>query len=270
VSFNLVDEADATYQRFVEHPPTGAIVHKILYYDNPYLSAKSRQDMEDDKARDFHMYEHIWLGLPLKISDAVILNKKYTVRAFDDDLWQSAPRLHFGADFGFANDPSTLNRYFTIESEATKKRKLYIEYEAYGTHVELDEMPEFYDSVPGSRDWPIKADCARPETISHLRRKGFNISAAEKWDGSVKDGIAHLRGFDQIIIHPRCIETAREARLWRYKVDPKIVDPNGNPQVLPIVVDKHNHTWDGIRYGLDGYIQRSGAVGVWERLGQMA
>ncbi len=270
VSFNLVDEADATYQRFVEHPPTGAIVHKILYYDNPYLSAKSRQDIEDDKARDFHMYEHIWLGMPLKISDAVILNKKYVVRSFDPDLWQQAPKLHFGADFGFANDPSTLCRYFTIESEATKKRKLYIEYEAYGSHVEIDEMPEFYDSVPGSRDWPIGADCSRPETISHLRRKGFNIYGAEKWDGSVKDGIAHLRGFDQIVIHPRCTETAREARLWRYKTDPKMVDPNGNPMVLPIVIDKHNHTWDGIRYGLDGYIQRSGAVGVWERLGKAA
>ena len=269
VSFNLVDEADATYQRFVEHPPTGAIVHKILYTDNPYLSAKSRQDMEDDKARDFHMYEHIWLGMPLKITDAIILNKKYVVMAFDAELWKEAPRLFYGADFGFANDPSTLIRYFAIEHEATKKRKLYIEHEAYGTHVEIDEMPEFYDSVPGARDWPIKADSARPETISHLRRKGFNISAAEKWEGCVKDGIAHLRGFDQIIIHPRCTETAREARLWRYKTDPKQVDENGNAKVLPIVVDAHNHSWDGIRYGLDGYIQRSGAVGVWERLGKM-
>jgi phage terminase large subunit len=129
-------------------------------------------------------------------------------------------------------------------------------------------MPEFYDSVPGARDWPIGADCARPETISHLRRKGFNISGAEKWDGSVKDGITHLRGFDEIVIHSRCVETANEARLYRYKTDPKTVDEHGNPKVLPIVIDKHNHCWDGIRYGLDGYIQRSGALGVWDRLGR--
>lgn len=268
VSFNLIDEADATYQRFVSKPPTGAIVHKILYLDNPYLSAKSRQDMEDDKARDFHMYEHIWLGLALKISDAIILNKKYVVRAFDDDLWKKAFRLHYGADFGFANDPSTLIRYFPIEEDEDGKRRLYVSHEAYGTHVELDEMPEFYDSVPGSRDWPIGADCSRPETISHLRRRGFNIYGAEKWDGCVKDGIAHLRGFDEIVIHPRCTETAKEARYWRYKTDPKQVDANGNEKVLPIVLPGNDHCWDGIRYGLDGYIQRSGAVGVWARLGR--
>lgn len=270
ISFNLINESDATYQRFVVKPPTGAVVHKLTYLDNPYMSERTRQDMEDDKARDYHLYEHIWLGMPLKISDAIIFNQKYVVREFADDLWRSAERLFFGADFGFANDPSTLLRYFAIEKDTDGKRRLYIEYEAYGTHVELDDMPEFYDSVPLSRDWPIGADAARPETISYLRRKGFNIAAADKWEGCVKDGITHLRSFHEIVIHPRCVKTAEEARLYRYKTDPKQVDEYGNEKVLPIIVDAHNHCWDGIRYGLDGYIQRSGAIGVWERLGRAA
>ena len=100
-----------------------------------------------------------------------------------------------------------------------------------------------------------------------LRGQGFAVSAAEKWDGSVKDGIAHLRGYDEIVIHTRCTNTANEARLWRYKVDPKRVDANGQPEVLPIVVDKNNHAWDGARYGLDGYIMRGGELGIWARLG---
>lgn len=267
VSFNLINKSDATYQRFVEHPPTGAIVHKLTYLDNPFLSSRSRQDMEDLKAKDFHLYEHVWLGEELKVSNAIIFNQKYVVRDFSPELYKEAFRLFFGADFGFANDPSTLLRYFVIEKDHDGKRRLYIEYEAYGTHVELDEMPQFYDDIPLSRDWPIKGDCSRPETISHLRRKGFNISGAEKWDGCVKDGITHLRGFDEIVIHPRCVKTAEEARLYKYKTDPKQVDENGNEKVLPIVVDAYNHCWDAIRYGLDGYIMRSGAVGVWERLG---
>mgnify|MGYP000470395482 CR=1 FL=1 len=32
----------------------------------------------------------------------------------------------------------------------------------------------------------------------------------------------------------------------------------------------NDRAWDGIRYGLDGYIQRSGALGQWERLGRQA
>jgi len=267
VTFNLITTDAPTYQRFVANPPTDAIVVKLTYLDNPYLSARSRADMEDLKAKDFHLYEHVWLGEELKISDAIIFNRKYVVREFSPELWRKAFKVHYGADFGFANDPSTLLRYFPIEKDEDNKRRLYIEYEAYGTHIDLDDMPEFYDSVPGSRDWPIGADCSRPETISHLKRKGFNIYGADKWDGCVKDGITHLRAFDEIVIHPRCVQMAEEARLYKYKTDPKVVDEYGNEKVLPIIVDKFNHCWDGIRYGFDGYIQRSGALGQWARLG---
>jgi phage terminase large subunit len=261
VSFNLIDEADATYQRFVAKTRHNSIVHKLNYDSNPYFGGVLRDEMEEDKENDYHLYEHVWLGMSLKISNAVVFSGKYRVAEFDDNLWKQAPRLLYGNDFGFSQDPTALIRMFVLE------RTLYIEYEAVATGVDLDEMPELYDSVPGSRDWPIKADSARPETISHLRRKGFAISAAEKWDGSVKDGITHIRGFKEVVIHPRCPRTAEEFRLYKYKVDKNQVDENGQPQVLPVLVDKHNHCIDGIRYGLDGHIKRSGSIGMWERLG---
>ena len=45
-----------------------------------------------------------------------------------------------------------------------------------------------------------------------MRRHGFpGIRAADKWPGSVEDGISFLRGLDDIIIHPRCKYTAEEA-----------------------------------------------------------
>lgn len=268
VSFNMDDENDATYRRFVAQPRTDSIVHKVNYDSNPFFTEKSRKDMEDDKTNDFHLYEHVWLGMPKKISKAIILSEKYVVRDFDDDLWRKADRLRYGADFGFSQDPSTLLRSFILEEDG--KRRLYVSHEAYGVGIELDDMPAFYDQVPGSRDWPIKADGARPETISYIRRQGFNISAADKWDGSVKDGIAHLRAYHEIVIHPRCPKTAAEAFNYRYKVDPKIVDAQGQPQVLPIVVDKHNHCWDAERYALDGEIQRGGTLAQWAKLGQVA
>ncbi len=283
VTYNLVNENDATHFRFVNEDGTpkrsNSIVHKINYDSNPFFGGTLKEEMEDDRATDYELYEHIWLGMPLRKSNAIIFNGKVRVEAFDDDLWKQADRLFYGADFGFANDPNVLTRSFILEPTPGRprdgKRRLYVSHAQYGWHVDLDDMPAMYDKVPGSRDWPIKADAARPETISHLRRRGFIIDAAEKWDGCVKDGITHLRGFDEIVIHERCKgkeaarpELVEEAYLYRYKTDPKIVDERGQPQVLPVVIDKHNHGWDGIRYSLDGYIQRSGELGMWARLGR--
>lgn len=266
VTYNLIEEEDATHQRFVINPRRNSIVHKVNFDSNPYFPQVLRDEMEDDKANDYHLYEHIWLGLPLRISNAIIFSGKYRVEQFDEELWREAERLFFGADFGFAQDPNTLIRCFVIKTG--KERRLYIEYEAYGVGVELDEMSELYDAVPLSRAWPIKADSARPETISYLRGQGFQMSAADKWEGCVKDGITHIRGFTEVIIHPRCVKTAQEFHLYRYKVDKTQVDSNGQPQVLPIIVDKNNHCIDALRYALDKYIQRSGSVAQWIALGE--
>lgn len=272
MTFNLEDEADPAYKMFVEKERPRSIVHKLNFDSNPYFPAELREEMETDKANDYQLYEHIWLGMPLRISDAMVFGGKYRVADFPADLWKNAERPFYGLDFGYAQDPCALIRYFPIERDdfwaKDGKRRLFIEHEAYDTGVELDEMPEWMEKVPGVRDWPIKADSARPETISHLRRRGFNVSAAEKWEGCVKDGITHLRGFHEIVIHERCTNMAKEARLYRYKVDDRQRDEKGRPMVLPVAVDKHNHAWDAVRYGLDGYIMRSGDLGIWQRLGK--
>lgn len=47
-----------------------------------------------------------------------------------------------------------------------------------------------------------------------------------------------------------------------------IVLPDVPGEVLPVIVDKNNHGWDGIRYGLDGHIQNAGGLGVWAKLAE--
>lgn len=243
VTWNPERDGSATDKRFRKNPPDNAVVVEMNYDDNPWFPSVLEDERLNDQARlDSATYAWIWEGAYLENSDKQVLANKYVVQSFPDDLWQQADRLLFGADFGFAKDPNTLLRQFILND------CLYIEYEAYGVGVELDHMPAFYDKIPEARKWPIKADSARPETISYLKRQGFNISAAKKWQGSVEDGITHLRGFKQIIIHPRCKETAKEARLYSYKTD------RVTGEVLPVILDANNHCWDAVRYGLDGYI----------------
>lgn len=253
VTFNPNEESDPTYQKFVVNPPDRCISALVNYDQNPNFPDVLRSEMEFMKRTDYESYLNVWEGKPKTRSDAAVL-KRWRVEDFDDDLWRKADRLFFGADFGFAQDPSTLVRCFILDN------RLYVDHEAYGVGVEIDETPQLYESVPYARDYPIYADCARPETISYLRRQGFNIDAVDKWQGSVEDGIAHLNGFEEIVIHERCKNTAKEARLYQYKVDRITGD------ILPVLVDKHNHCIDALRYSLNGYIQRRGAMGVWARL----
>lgn len=266
ISYNPENDDDPIYTYLVKSPPPGCVIRHINFDQNPFFTAELEMERQrylqriDEADNDTERkqaqadYDHVWLGEFKTINEALILSGKIRLEEFDSELWRQADRLLFGTDFGFSQDPLVLTRSFILND------CLYIEYEAYGISVELDEMAEFYRSVPGSEEWPIKADNARPETISYLSRQGFSISAADKWSGSVEDGIAHLRAFKKIIIHPRCRHTYDESKMYSYKRDSK------TKEVLPVIVDKFNHCWDAVRYSLDGYIQRRGALGTWSKL----
>lgn len=245
LTFNPLTVDDPT-NVFLENPPPNALVRKVNYADNPYFPEVLREQMEWDKQNDFEKYLHVWEGYPLTISDAQVFKGRFVVEPIPEDLWKKADRLFFGADFGFARDPSTLVRCFILDN------RLYIDHEAYGVGVEIDELPQLYRSVPGADQWPIKGDSSRPETISYLRRHGYNIDGAEKWPDSIEEGINFIKSFDKVVIDPRCKHTADEFRLYSYKTD-RLTD-----EVLPVVLDKNNHTIDALRYSLCDYIKARG------------
>jgi phage terminase large subunit len=245
LTFNPLTVDDPT-NVFIENPPPNAYVRKVNYWDNPFFPEVLREQMEWDKQNDFEKYLHVWEGYPLTISDAQVFKGRFVVEPIPEDLWKKADRLFFGADFGFARDPSTLVRSFIFDN------KLFIDQEAYGVGVEIDELPQLYRSVPGADQWPIKGDSARPETISYLRRHGYNIDGAEKWPDSIEEGINFIKSFDKVVIDPRCKHTADEFRLYSYKTD-RLTD-----EVLPVVLDKNNHTIDALRYAMVDYIKARG------------
>lgn len=249
VTLNPDEETDPTYQRFIKSPPPGAVVVRMNWRDNPWFPDELRAEMEYLRRVDYDAYLHVWEGECRKRSDAQILAGKWRVEWFEPDLAWDGP--YQGVDWGFANDPTTLLRMWIDRTKPTGPR-LMIEHEAWGLRVDLDDTPELFDHVPQAREIMTLADSARPETISHMNNHGYpNISGAEKWPGSVEDGIAFLRSFAEIVIHTRCTHTAQEARLYSYKID-KLTQI-----VLAQVEDKHNHCWDAIRYALQPLIKQS-------------
>lgn len=272
VSFNPEDEKAHTYTWFCKNAPPNAKVIEMNYLDNPWFDEPLRTEMEYDKAHDPDKYQHVWMGKPKKYAAALIFGKKIRKEEFPEP--PAGTRFFYGCDFGFSADPTSLIRMFhqlvdhgPLCKAGCKKRhvNLYIDYEAYGHGVELSDLHAFFNTVPDVHKWKIRAESARPDTISFLKKnsadgtvKGFNIVAAEKGANSVEDGIQFLLAFDAIIIHPRCKGTWDDFNNYKWQVDKVTGD------ILAVPVDASNHSCDAARYALEPYMKAK--TTIWEAM----
>lgn len=257
ITYNPENADDPTDLRFwqAQDLPDVWRAH-VNWSDNPFFPEELDKQRRYMQTSDPDAYAHVWGGGYRMVSDAQIFKGKYKVESFTAP--DSATFYH-GMDFGFANDPAAVVRAF-IDPH---RQAIMIDYAVFGHGIPLNDLPDFIKQVPTAERWPIKADNSRPETINFLSGKGFNISGAEKWDGSIKDGIEHLRGYaGGVVIHERCHEMIDEAKLYRYKTDPL-----NEKTVLPVIIDKFNHGWDALRYGMGDLIRRSSPYEVLAKLG---
>jgi phage terminase large subunit len=235
-------------KRFRLRTPRRAGIVELNYPDNPFFTkVLNEQRKEDQELLEPAMYAHVWEGAYLENSEAQILHDKVRVSEFTPQADWEGP--YHGMDFGFANDPTTAVRCWVNPNT----RALLVEYEAYKVGLELDDTADYVNErIPEFEDYESRADSARPESISYLKRHGIpNIKAVLKWPGSVADGIAHLRSYSEIVIHPRCKETIRESRLYSYKRD------KATNEVQPEPIDLYNHCIDAIRYAVQKRIKRA-------------
>ncbi len=245
VSFNPDREEDATYQRFVVNPPRDCKSVLINYMDNPWFPEVLRREMEYCKEVDYSKYEHVWLGKTILNTETQVFHDKFEMKEFETP---EGVEFFYGADWGFAADSTAITRCF-IQDQC-----LYVDYEAGGVGIEFEELPALFESIPDVHKWQIRADNARPETISYVKRQGFNIVGCPKWKGSVEDGIEYMRSFRRIYVHTRCPRTYNEFKFYSYKQD------KNTGMVLPIILDKDNHYIDSLRYGLNPYIQKNVSI----------
>jgi phage terminase large subunit len=235
-----------------EHPPPRSKVVKVNYTENKWFPRVLREEMEYDKRRDPDRYAHVWLGEYQRKSQARVF-RNWTV---DDFETPADARFMFGADWGFAVDPTVLIRCFI------KGRTLFVDHEVWKIGCEVDFTPALfagYDTrdpprwrnpygwpgIPGALKWPLRADSANPQIISYMRRHGFdNITKSIKGPGSVEEGVEFLKSYD-IVVHSRCPHVADELATYSYEIDKR------TEEVLPVLADKKNHTIDSLRYAVE-------------------
>lgn len=83
IVFNPDLATDFVWQKFVVDPPKNALVRKINYDENIFLSETSRVTIEQRKKQDYDNYEHIYLGVPKEDDESVIIRRKWVQAAVD-------------------------------------------------------------------------------------------------------------------------------------------------------------------------------------------
>lgn len=234
-------------------PPPNSIVKQVNWRDNPFFPEVLREEMEWMKARDIDKWRHIWEGEPLSRSEAKVF-QNWTVEDLDHRI-PAGTTARFGADWGFSKDPTVLIKSYKWG------RTLYISDEAFRVKCNVDEIPALFGGtdtrhpkrwankfnnpgIDGVMQGLIVADSARPEIVSYMKSRGFNIKSALKGKNSVEDGVEFLQSCD-IVVNPRCKNTIDELSLYSYKID-DITD-----EILPELEDKHNHVIDALRYSYE-------------------
>jgi phage terminase large subunit len=247
--WNPREESSPVDKRFRRSPPANALITEINYSDNPFFPAGLETLRQREQQRlDPATYAHIWEGAYLQNSNAQVFHGKVDVREFEPDNWDGP---YFGGDFGFSQDPTAAVECWLNGED------VFIRREMFRKGLELDDTPQAVTSaIPGFERQVSRWDNARPESISHMKRHGLPLAkAVEKWPGSVEDGIAFLRSFRRIVIHPDCTNMQSEARLYSYKV-------NDAGDVTTKIIDAHQHGIDACRYALSPLIRRKGDLKI--------
>ena len=259
VIWNPKDKDSPVDKRFRQNATDDMCFVEMNHRDNPFFpEALEKLRLKEQRRLDPDTYNWVWEGKYLQRSESRVFHN-YVVEEFEyNPVWGDPI---FGADWGFAADPTTLIKMYYDKRTET----LYISHEAWKVHCEVRHTAALFDTVPESRDHKIRADSARPEVISHMKFEGFNIEGVSKakfgTDSNkksyVEGGVAWLQGRERIVIHPRCVNMAEEARLYSYKCDKLTGDVKNELE------DKDNHGWDATRYGMQPLIEKNDNCGVY-------
>lgn len=240
-SWNPDSPKDSVDKLFLENQGDPEfILVRANYSGNPWFPPELRVDMERDKRRDPDKYAHVWLGGYRRRNEASVF-RNWKIGQVEIP---AGTRPYFGADWGFSVDPTVLVRCWLMPN-----RILYVDREVHKVGCEIDHTPNLFAKIndgriPDVKRWPIRADSARPETISYMRRQGYRIVPATKGAGSVEEGVSFLQSVD-IVVDPSCTHTIDELSLYSWKTDPR------SGEVLPVLEDKKNHVIDSLRYALE-------------------
>lgn len=248
VAFNPEFTTDVVYEEFITNNTRKNIyLKKVSYKDNPFeLPVEFYEELESLHFKDHDEYLHVYEGHCISNSNLKIFKRgtHWDVLDFEED---EAVELRYGLDLGFTPAHPT----FAVRCYE-KDRSLYVTHEMVETGLDIDKLPDYLVKyLPHIKHHTIWVDSSRPETISAINRTFvesedcyLHAKGVEKGQGSVEDGIEHLKSYKMIYVHPRCKKLIENFNLYQYKTDRK-----GN--ILRDIEKAMDDGIDALRYSVE-------------------
>jgi len=226
IDYNPSDEFHWIYDKVI--PREDATFFQTTYRDNPHLNEDTIHEIERLRDIDEVYWRVYGLGERGQSRETIFQYSLYT------ELPAQAQPIAYGLDWGYANDPTSLVRVYTLGDA------LYVEEILYQTRMTNADIAEELRRLGIDRRAEIIADSAEPKSIEELHRMGFNIKPAKKGPDSVRIGIDYMRRC-RIFVRDTDLNAQKEFRNYKW-----MTDKNG--KVLNQPVDAFNHIVDAVRY----------------------
>jgi len=140
---------------------------------------------EKERAEDDYINEYLG-GWRERDEGAIFRN--WTNGEFDESL----PFI-YGADYGFASDPSTILKVAVNE----KKKLIYVEEKLYAKHLSTEQIKTAYKEIV--KDNIVVCDSAELRLINDLRESDIEAVPTIKKAGSVVAGIQKIQSYKIIV-----------------------------------------------------------------------
>jgi phage terminase large subunit len=247
VSFNPELDTDETYVRFVVNPPTGAVVVKTTYRDNPWLTTELEQERQHDQiAKPQDEYEWIWEGKCLPAVQGAVFAREVAEMVAGGRIcplpYDPKLRVHTVWDLGW-NDRMVVG--FFQRGVADVRLIDYLETQ----YKRIDEVVGMYAQRPYNWGYDFLPhdgfahDAKSGTTVAKILQR-FNRKVRPVPNISKELGIKHTRGFLARLYVHKGVETARFIEcLKRYR---RAIPRHGEP--AETIGDEFAHAADMARY----------------------
>lgn len=204
---------------------------------NPFLTDNKHAEIEAYLKQDLELGKVYSRGLTGNVTGVIfpywemIDDSKYpTLNTVDEFI--------FSVDFGYTNDPTAIMKICKLGDT------IFVHELAYEPGMSAHEIKVILETNGWTKNQKVYCD-HDPDMVKDMRLAGIKYAElARKGPGSINNGILLLNKYYKVKYTASSRNLHRERSLYVFEKDPKTGD------VLNTPIDKHNHCFDAIRYGV--------------------